>query len=207
MSTKEECSEFRRKVARAAIRCVSGNSKKDALCPQALAEELEHSDDAVRKVLRMFQGFRGWWVNPYCTAFHWQYFIDVKLIHSAVAALWKELKEKGHDVGNEPIKALIDYIVGVLDEEYGEHVIVANAYVLHGSGDRDLSLVVYSDDGLASLGEFIRTKVVLTGCADTLTCTEVGWNRAFDGHSGKLLECTDGGEHVENGRRAELTEV
>ncbi len=247
MTTHDKAEEFRRQMVRDTIHALSGMDPKiRSIEPTVVAKENKKSERQVRYILTSFDGVRTWKINPFCTPYHYQYFLDLKINMLALkrwvdetvrdfknneatfaeecnaltirenlknAALAKKSKKEGAPdrqntiggyridlakaikkldesgkkmsaaiIDDRPIDAVIEWMIEELTDKEGkyyEHIIVRNAYIIHGSHDRDISLMLYTDDGLTSVGDFVRNVLPMTGLADTITSSEVGWNRGY----------------------------
>ncbi len=248
MTTHDKAEEFRRQMVRETIHALSGmEAGIRSIEPTVVAKKNKKSERQVRYILTSFDGVRTWKINPFCTPYHFQYFLDLK-INMLALKRWveeyekkfrkneqlvfaEELKvlrlrdehkkvtlenksKKGDGVSRQkrteesraelseaiqrldmsgkkmaaaildkrPIDAVIEWMIEELTDKEGkyyEHIIVRNAYIIHGSHDRDISLMLYTDDGLTSVGDFVRNVLPMTGLADTITSSEVGWNRGY----------------------------
>lgn len=205
MATKEEVMQYRRKLARIVLQSMNRMHHSQAMEPQKLVEHEDltpqKTSHQIRNVLRDFDGYHTWRINPFSTAYNYQYFLDFKLNMTELRMWWKpdEKREKQMEkdpdkpepmrLDRKPIESFIEHIINELEWfDKDKHILVRNAYIFHGSSERDFCLIVYTDDAITSIGRFIRDILSIQGQMITVTCTEVGWNRAYRGYSGEKPE-------------------
>lgn len=187
MPTNTRTAEIDRELTRIILKSMCGFGEGNPLTVEdvveLLPEHLKHEPRSIYDIFKRIRVSTAPQVNPFWTDFRFQYFLDLKLNPTGVLQWWRE---EAREDDQKPIDTLIETVITELheDAEFKEHVIVRNAYCIHGAADRDVTFMCYTDDGKASLGRYIRERLILKPWAATFACTEVGWNRGYRDYGG-----------------------
>ena|GEM_PF-5263516 len=134
-------------------------------------------------------------VNHFKTRFRHEYKLGLTVNGLEIAAsdkerrmrLTKRRRELPLRMGG-PVELLIEeLIVDLATTQYAEHIIVYDAVILHGSSDRDIEFRIVTDDGLYSLGCWVRNVLAGNACIRSLHTVSVGFRYSFNGYSGQEL--------------------
>lgn len=127
-------------------------------------------------------------VNPFKTAFCNEYRIEMRVDGQQLKARHAARKRRG-SAGNATTlqESLVHEIVAAIagDARTRDHVIVTDAVFVHGSQSRDIDLHVLTNDGIFSIGHYVRDVLQLHPCIKRVTTLTVGWRYCFNGYSGQ----------------------
>ncbi|MEE9295050.1 MAG: hypothetical protein V3W34_08855 [Phycisphaerae bacterium] len=113
-------------------------------------------------------------VNPFKTRFCHEFRVGVRITAHRVG-------------GHSTLEKFVEKVIRKVHRhpEFGKHIIITDAVMLHGAGDRDMEFTVLTDDGAYSIGKYIRAELINEAWVAQVTTVTVGWRRCFDGYSGE----------------------
>jgi hypothetical protein len=125
-------------------------------------------------------------INPYQTPFCHEFRIDVLLDGQQLKKAWEEARQREDVTAAGPQEWFIEDVMEAisLDPAVREHAIIADAAIIHGAAEHDIEFVVFADDGIFSVGQYVRSHLRLHSCVTTATTVATGWRYRFNGYSG-----------------------
>jgi hypothetical protein len=133
-------------------------------------------------------------VNPYRTRFCHEYRIGLQVeVHKVQTAYEQLLTSADEDerraaaLHGGPVEWFLNGLVdGVKKHEsLAEHLIVTDVVMLHGAPGRDVEVTVLTDDGIYSVGRYVRDVLGPKPFIVQSTTQTVAWRYRFEGYCGK----------------------
>ena len=166
---------------------------KDAFSPSSISKHLKEigARDTVT-------------VSPFATPFHHMYFVEIQLDNVELREILQEpnARDDFPEIADRsrPHESILNVIINTITNEefegipYSHHIAISNGYVVHGR-DRVLHLLVYTDDGMYTLGHLVRDVLLVTPPVSDVRTFVVGYNLAYDGYSGDTRGTRKDSEH------------
>ena len=132
-------------------------------------------------------------ISPYQTPWRSCYLVKVQCMPHAVQAWWSNAQTK-KQIGNatncsdvllETLAEMIHHENEETGELWSEHLIIRDAFVIHGSTEYSFQYLFLTDDNFDSLGAFIRGVWIPTPPVADVQSGIVGYDRRYGVSSGR----------------------